>query len=78
LSITGVTAGAAIFCFFLLLLVALAAAAAPVEAGTKDRNDTKDIFGKLLLGGVLVVCFHDDLCAVFFEYVLDKVVCEAA
>jgi len=40
--------------------------------------DKEDIACPVVLGGLRVVCFHDDFCVVVTEYVLDKVVCNMA
>jgi len=37
--------------------------------------DKEDIACPVVLGGLRVVCFHDDFWVVVTEYVLDKVVC---
>jgi hypothetical protein len=50
-----------------------------VETSSTKGDDREDIIGQLTLGGGWkVVCLHADLCSVLAEYVLDKIVCEAA
>ena len=40
--------------------------------------DNEDAAGPVVLGGLRVVCFHNDFWVVVKEYVLDKVVCGKA
>ena len=40
--------------------------------------DIEDTAGPVVLGGLRVVCFHNDFWVVVKEYVLDKVVCDMA
>jgi len=75
----GVGVGTAGVAAFLGRLLATAAAAPlAVEASAENGDDREDVVGELLLGGVCVVCVHDDRRAVLPEYELDKLVCEAA
>ncbi len=81
MSSSGSSFSLAIFNRFLGLGVAASASCAPgaVEAGVENGDDRENVLGQLAFGGGReVVCLHVDLRSVLTEYVLDKIVCEAA
>ena len=61
-----------------VLFAPFATAAPAVETCPENGNDRDEVLGKFVLGGVCVVCFHDDFCAVRFENRLEEIVCKAA
>jgi hypothetical protein len=49
-----------------------------VDASVKNGDDGENVVRELPFGGVMAVCFHDDLHTVLLENVLEHFVCESA